>query len=134
MCSRIPLDGACALTPVHSRLPSTLLREDACNCERRSIGFQVDCLLRVEVSQHWSRGELLLKLNECGVHFVQEQERTSELPLLAPHQKVTEGLCKIQILMDKSPIEVGETKEDLYFAVCLWLGLVMDGQDTILFH
>ena len=87
----------------------------------------MDCLLGVKVSQHQSGGELLLKLNECGACFVQEQERTSELPLLAPHQKVTEGLRKGQIPVDKSLIEVGETKEDLYFAVCLWLGPVMDG-------
>ena len=95
VCSCIPLDGACALTPVCPGLPSALLREDACDCERRSISLQVDCLLRVEVSQHWSGGELLLKLNKCGVHFVQEQERTSELPLLASHQKVTEGLREV---------------------------------------
>ena len=36
--------------------------------------------------------------------------------------------------MDKLLIEVGKTKEDLYFTVCLWLRLVMDGQDMILFH
>ena len=93
--SHIPLDDACAPTPVCPRLSSTLLREDACNRECRSVGLQVDCLLGVEVSQHWSGGELLLKLDECGAHFVQEQERTSELPLLAPHQKVTEGLCEV---------------------------------------
>ena len=134
MCGRVPLDGACAPTPVQPGLPSTLLREDACDHERRSVGLQVDCLLGVEVSQHWSGGELLLKLNECGAHFVQEQERTSELPLLAPHQKVTEGPREVQIPVDKSLIEVGKTKEDLYFTVCLRLGPVVDGQDTILFH
>ena len=36
--------------------------------------------------------------------------------------------------MDKSLIEVGKTKEDLYFMVCLRLRPVADGQDMILFH
>ena len=120
--------------PVCPRLPGTLLREDACDRERRSVGLQADCLLGVEVSQHWSGGELLLKLDECGACFVQERERTSELPLLAPHQKVTEGSREVRIPVDESLIEVGKTKEDLYFTVCLRLGLVVDGRDTILFH
>ena len=86
----ISLKGACALTLVHPRLSSTLLREDACNCEHRSISLQVDYFLGVEVSQHWSGGEILLELDECGAHLIQEGERTSEIPLLAPHQKVAE--------------------------------------------
>ena len=45
MCSHISLDGACTLMPVCPRLPSTLLREDACDHKCRSVGLQVDCLL-----------------------------------------------------------------------------------------
>ena len=52
MYSNISLDDAYTLIPVHPRLSTTLLREDACDCKCRSIGLQVDCLLEVEVSQH----------------------------------------------------------------------------------
>ena len=74
----------------------------------RSVGFHDQRLVGNPVCEDWSRSEHFLEKFESGVAF------RGEVPCSTFSCEPGKRNCDFRVIVDESPVEVGEAKERLY--------------------